>query len=138
MLSVLVDTGPLVAALDKNDSRHAWAAGELRRLKNAVTVWPAITEATHLLARRSADGPVRLLQAIAKHGMEVAPMGADDLEPLSFLVSQYADLPMDLADAALLHAYHRDGYGAVMTTDLRDFSIYRVAGKPVRLITPRD
>lgn len=127
-----------MAALDKRDPRHAWAVDELRRLKRTSTVWPAITEASHLLARRSADGPARLLQILSREGMEVAPMSADDLTPLHFLVSQYADLPMDLADAALLHAYHRDGYDAVMTTDLRDFSIYRIAGKPVRLIAPRD
>ena len=138
MRNVLVDAGPLIALLDVNDDRHAWAVAQLKRLPLAITtVWPAVTEAAHMLAKRG-PGPEKLLAALANSGVEIAAQDSEDYAALHHLVEQYDDLPMDLADAALVHAYHRDGFDAVMTTDIRDFSVYRVAGKPLRLITPRD
>lgn len=139
MRNVLVDAGPLLASLDKGDRRHAWAISEITRLRGRfATVWPAVAEAAYLLGRRGPAAATGLLESLAANEVEVAPMGRDDFAALSYLMTQYDDLPMDLADAALVHAYQRDGYDAVMTTDRRDFSIYRVAGKPLRTITPRD
>lgn len=136
MRSVLVDTGPLLAALDKNDRQHAWAVSVLKTVAGITTVWPVITEASHLLSRRGHAPATGLLRALAENGVEIVAMDQDDFEALAYLMTQYDDLPMDLADAALVHAYHRDGFDAVMTTDRRDFSVYRVAGKPIRVIFP--
>lgn len=138
MRSVLVDAGPLLAALDKNDRQHAWAVAALSKASGITTVWPVITEVSHMLGRRGCSAPASLLSALAENGMALALMDQEDFGALAHLMTQYDDLPMDLADAALVHAYHRDGFDAVMTTDIRDFSVYRVAGKPLRLITPRD
>ena len=42
---------------------------------------------------------------------------------------QYADLPMDLADAALIRVAEREGIRTIFTLDRRDFSVYRLHGR---------
>ena len=138
MRGVLVDAGPLLAALDRGDPRHGWAVAALAATPRITTVWPAVTEASHFLGRRGLSPAAGLLKALAGRGIGTVSMDQDDFGALAHLMNQYDDLPMDLADAALVHAYHRDGYDAVMTMDVKDFSVYRVAGKPLRLITPSD
>jgi predicted nucleic acid-binding protein len=44
------------------------------------------------------------------------------------LMRKYRDLPMDLADAALVRVAERDEVNTVFTTDRSDFSAYRMHG----------
>jgi predicted nucleic acid-binding protein len=59
----------------------------------------------------------------------LAPLDEDDVPALRGLMARYRDLPMDLADAALVHVAQRDGYRRVFTLDQRDFAVYRVSGR---------
>jgi hypothetical protein len=43
-------------------------------------------------------------------------------------MAKYRDLPMDLADAALVRVAERDRIRHVFTLDQRDFRVYRPAG----------
>ena len=45
------------------------------------------------------------------------------------LLEQYADLPMDYADATLVVAAAEIGTDLVFTTDRRDFRVYRIGGR---------
>jgi uncharacterized protein len=40
-------------------------------------------------------------------------------------MTQYADLPMDLADASLVLLAEELGHGRIVSTDRRDFHTYR-------------
>ena len=55
----------------------------------------------------------------------VFAMGADHLPRLTELMRQYADLPMDLADASLVLLAEEFGEGRIVSTDERDFHAYR-------------
>jgi predicted nucleic acid-binding protein len=133
---VLVDAGPLVALVDARDRDHEWARDRIKEVSGQVwTVWPAVTEAAYILRRRG-PGPAPLLRALSAQAVQVVAQGHRDLGAMEFLLGQYSDLPMDLADAAVVRAYHTKPFEAVMTTDVRDFSLYRINGKPLNLITP--
>ena len=43
------------------------------------------------------------------------------------LMRKYRDLPMDVADAALVAVAEREGITRVFTLDRRDFEVYRPA-----------
>lgn len=139
MRDVLVDAGPLIALFDRADRHHEWAADQARTLLGRfATVWPAITEASQVLASRGIPSPQGLFMALIDLKVEVALLGRHDFISLGYLMDQYRDLPMDLADAALVHVYARDRFRWVFTIDRRDFSIYRVSKKPLNLIVPGD
>jgi predicted nucleic acid-binding protein len=43
------------------------------------------------------------------------------------LMRKYRDLPMDVADAALVRIAEREGIRRIFTIDRRDFGVYRPA-----------
>lgn len=51
-----------------------------------------------------------------------------DLPRMRALVRQYRDLPMDLADAALVCVAERERISRVFTLDRKDFRVYRPRG----------
>jgi predicted nucleic acid-binding protein len=48
-----------------------------------------------------------------------------DKDRLLMLMQQYADLPMDFADASLVLLAEHLGHGRILSTDKRDFHAYR-------------
>ncbi len=58
------------------------------------------------------------------------------MDQINELMEKYGDLPMDLADAALVRVAERDGLRTVFTVDRRDFTIYRLKGGRRLVILP--
>jgi len=50
---------------------------------------------------------------------------------------KYRDLPMDLADAALVRATERERISRIFTIDRRDFELYRPRGISRFTVLPR-
>jgi hypothetical protein len=125
MPAVLVDTGPLVALLDRSDPDHGACQETLRSLNDSmVTVWPVVTEAMYML-RAYWRAQKALWEMIETGAMEILPLGIDDVPRMKELMRKYRDLPMDLADAALVRAAERERLRRIFTLDRRDFQIYR-------------
>ena len=53
---------------------------------------------------------------------------AADVPRMRALMKKYRDLPMDLADAALVRVAEREGLSTVITIDRSDFASYRLHG----------
>ena len=125
MPAVLVDTGPLVALLDRSDPNHVNCEEALKSINAPlVTVWPVITEAMYL--RRSFQPAQEgLLEMLETRAVELVPLELADVPRMRELIRKYRDLPMDLADAALVCVAEREKIRQVFTIDRRDFQIYR-------------
>jgi predicted nucleic acid-binding protein len=127
---VLLDTGPLVAYLNRHDRHHQWAVACWSAFfEPLVTCEAVLSEAVFLLQAdgASADPVLRLLdRGIVRLGFSVAEHRAD----VSRLVRKYADQPMSLADACLVRMAELTDTAQVFTTD-RDFSVYRRRGRQV-------
>lgn len=144
MRGVLVDAGPFVALIDRRDNHHASCVEALRAIADPlVTVWPALVEAMYLLDTRQEQAT---LWAMVEEGpITLAPLDHEDVPRLRELMRKYRDLPMNLADAALVHVAERDGYRRIFSLDRTDFEGYRVAGRerftilpaPVAVASPR-
>ena len=127
MPDVLVDAGPLVALLDRSDSDHASCQQTLISLTGSLgTVWPVLTEAMYLL-RGYPVAQEALWEIIETGAVELLPLGRDDVPRMKELMRKYRDLPMDLADAALVRVAEREKLRRIFTLDRRDFQIYRPA-----------
>ena len=129
MRAVLVDAGPLVALLDRSDDRHEEVVEALKTIHDPlVSVWPALVEAMYLLSF-SWRAQKALWELIETGTIGLLPLGESDVTPMKSLMEKYQDLPMDMADAALVRVAERDGIRRVLTLDQRDFGVYRLARK---------
>jgi hypothetical protein len=125
---VLVDAGPLVAILDRGDGRHAQAVATLREIREPLlTVWPVFTEAMYFLSD-SWRGQAALWEMVTSGTLSLAALDGDDVPRMAALMGKYRDLPMDLADAALVRVAERDRIRHIFTFDHRDFRLYRPLG----------
>jgi predicted nucleic acid-binding protein len=123
---ILVDTGPFVALFDPRDREHARCRAVLASLDQALfTTIPVLTEAFHLLPAAS-RGAANLRTFIARGGISPWFMDRPSLQRALELMEQYADHPMDLADASLVVAAESLRVRTIFTLDLDDFSTYRV------------
>lgn len=125
MRGVLVDAGPLVAILDQADSEHEACVAALRSLRDPLlTVWPAFAEAMYLLGR-SWLAQKALWSRLETEALGLAPLDETDAPRMRELMEKYRDLPMDLADAALVRVAEREALTQIFTLDRKHFSIYR-------------
>lgn len=128
MRGVLVDAGPLVALIDRADPHHDRCVAALRALRGPLTtVWPALTEAMYLLGG-AWNGQKALWSRLETNALRLAPLDASDASRMRALMDKYRDLPMDLADAALVRVAERERLRTIFTIDRRDFSLYRPLG----------
>jgi predicted nucleic acid-binding protein len=125
---VLVDAGPLVALIDRGDAHHATCVDALSSIRDPlVTVWPAFTEAMYLLGF-SWEGQRALWEMVEGESLTLASLDAADAPRMKALMHKYRDLPMDLADAALVRLAEREKISRIFTLDRRHFRVYRPAG----------
>jgi uncharacterized protein len=122
---ILVDTGPLVALIHQDDEHHEVCKKTFSSIGEPLgTVWPVLTEAMYLLSF-SLTGQIALWEMIESGAVELLALGAEDIARMKELMRKYRDLPMDLADAALVRVAERERLRRVFTVDRRDFQVYR-------------
>ena len=122
---MLVDAGPLVALLDQADPEHEACVAALKTLRDPlITVWPAFTEAMYLLSG-SWLGQKALWSRLETDALTLVSLDESDAPRMRELMEKYRDLPMDLADAALLRVAERDSLTEIFTLDRKHFAVYR-------------
>lgn len=131
MSRALVDTGALVALFNRADRHHAAAAAWFASVRGGLlTTEAVITETADVLAA----SPVH--QRAALHWVQRArSAGLLEVEAVidhasvAAILSRYASLPCDYADATLIALAEKTGVAAIATIDQRDFSVYRIRGR---------
>jgi len=120
--NVLVDTGFVVALLNRRDAHHQWAVAQASQLAPPWTTCEAVvSEAFHLLG---AHGAPNLSSLLRRKSLVIAFELAKDLQPVLNLIQKYSDVPMSLADACLVRMTETRANSIILTTDA-DFRIYR-------------
>ena len=124
----LVDTGPLVAFLNRGDTHHAWARARMEHLEPPlVTCEAVLAEACHLL-RRHPEGVPALLEMVDRGLVSVGFRLDEHVRRVRELLRRYADVPMSLADACLVRMSEVASESQVLTLD-GDFRVYRRLGR---------
>lgn len=124
METLLTDSGPLVALLDRSDAHHEWVTGQFSQLTGPLlTCEGAITEAMHLLT----DSGVHSWGVLELIERKIVSMQFDlesNLDRVLSLMKKYADTPMDFVDACLVTMTEAKRDCRLLTLD-SDFRIYR-------------
>mgnify|MGYP000961169707 FL=1 len=125
---LLVDTGPLVAIVNKRDKFHPGCLEYLKNYRGSLlTTWAVLTEFAHMADSIGATLP--LYHWIERGGLELMPLGREELVTAIDWIERYADRPMDLADASLVVAALKTGSTQIWTLDRDDFETYRLPGR---------
>lgn len=132
MTRILLDTGPLVALLNRRDAHHAWAVEVAAHLPGPLwTCEPVLADASHLTGV-----PENILERVAAGVLRVGLELEEHAGLLQRLIRRYGPR-MDLADACMVRLSEVFPDSKVFTTDRTDFSIYRRNGREViPLIAP--
>jgi predicted nucleic acid-binding protein len=136
MLAAIVDTGPLVAFLDRAERHHGWVAERIADIEAPLLVCePVLAEAMFLL-RRLPGAQDAVFGLLEKGALRIGFRVAEHITELYALHRKYRDRPMSLADACIVRMAELNERHVVFTLD-GDFTIYRKHGRePLALIHP--
>jgi predicted nucleic acid-binding protein len=119
----IIDTGPLVALLNRRDRHHAWARVLLDTIEPPIFTCEAVlSEACCLL--RGLGGQDAALELLARDIVRIDFDLAAEVAPVRALMKRFADVPMSLADACIVRMSEQEPRSVVVTLD-GDFRIYR-------------
>lgn len=132
----LIDTGAVLAMLDRSDAWHERCCAAFLRLRLPLATTTAVlAELFHFLA----DHPVarsKAWQMLRSDAITVLPISDGDLAPIEILMNTYADRPMDFADATLVRLAEQESLTTVFTIDHNDFETYRIRGRSRFRVVP--
>jgi predicted nucleic acid-binding protein len=133
---ILLDTGVIVALLDRSERRHGDCANAIDAVSvPLVTCEPVIAEACYL-TRGLHGAPEAILQNVAAGTFQIPIQLSQCAVAIQRILRKYRDQEVDLADACLIHLASELRSGEILTLD-RDFAVYRWgANRPFRPILP--
>lgn len=120
-MTAIADTGFIVAFLNARDRHHAWAVGLARQISEPLLTCEAVlTEAAYLL-----NDPALVTQTLGLGMLEVNFNLAANHAHLTELAGRFRDQEPDLCDLCVVRMSELFPDRPVITTDRRDFAVYR-------------
>jgi predicted nucleic acid-binding protein len=138
MPDALVDTGAILALLDRSDRWHEVCVDAFRQLRLPLLTSEAVlTELFHLVGDSRSEMETAW-KFVRSGAIVVATIEDGELRHMNVLMSRYWDRPMDFADATLVYLAKRESLSVILTVDQADFSTYRIEGKRRFRILPME
>ena len=128
--SVLIDSGPIVAALRMRDQHHRWARAHFEAAVEPFVTCEAVISECLFLLERARTGKEALCGLIERGIIVVDFSFAAQLADTLHLIRRYHDTPMSFADACLVRMAEKITHAVIFTTD-SDFRTYRKNGRQV-------
>lgn len=124
MKTTLLDTGVIVALLDRDERYHSRCVDAVSDVGGPLaTCEAAIAEACHLL-HRMRGGPEAVVKNVANGVFRIPVRLVDQADAVAKLLRKYRDVPMDFADACIVDLADKVDSGLILTLD-NDFEVYR-------------
>jgi len=121
---ILLDTGPLVAFLNRTDRFHEWAIAQWERMRPPMLTCEAVLAEACFLLRNLPGGSQAVIELLDRGVIHIAFELQEEAGSVAKLMGRYADVPMSLADACLVRMAERHSKSRLLTLD-RDFQVYR-------------
>jgi predicted nucleic acid-binding protein len=121
---VLLDTGCIVALLDRSETHHEQCVQVLSDLDSPlVTCEAVIAESCHLL-RKLRGAPASVLKNVERGVFQIPFSLSGSASRVKSFMARFSSVPMDLADACLVAMAEDLGTGRILTLD-SGFHIFR-------------
>jgi predicted nucleic acid-binding protein len=129
----ILDAGPLIAALNRQDEHHRWARNTLAQLGPPFYSCPeALAEVAAMTGQ-----PVAIVEMVKSSDIILAFDLSEQAVSVLSLLKKYADRNMDLADACIVRMSELIRDCRVLTLDRTDFRVYRRNGRDlIPIIAP--
>lgn len=124
MSRVVVDTGPLVALLNRSDRHHDWVRQVLDTVEPPVFTCEAVVSEACFLLARIRDGQDAVLELLSKDILKVDFRLSSEVESVRALMQKFQSVPMSFADACLVRMSELEPRSRILTLD-SDFRVYR-------------
>lgn len=137
-MSIIVDTGPLVAFLDKSDQYNYNVGRAFAELEPPFFTTEAVITETLFLLQRGKINPNGLFEIIVQGDIIIKPVlnERQGIENIRELIQSYNNVPASFADASLIYLYENLINASLFTLD-SDFAIYRTSsGKLIQTVLP--
>lgn len=135
---VLLDTGPLVAYLDRRDFHHRWAFDRFAEIRPPLLTCESVISEACFLTQHLPHGIESVLRLLEQGAVRLAFSLQEEVNATATLAGRYSDVPMSLADACLVRMSELSSDCVVLTLD-SDFRVYRRRGrKTIPLLIPPD
>jgi hypothetical protein len=137
-MALICDTGPLFAAMDRDDRDYEACARLLSETTEQVVIpSPVLAEVDWLAGQRlKPDAFLNLLSDIRAGAIKVTDLELEDYSRVHELLDRYRDLSLGFVDATVLTIVERLGESKLATLDRRHFSVVRPRHLPVLRLLP--
>jgi uncharacterized protein len=115
---ILLDTGVMIAMLDRQDPDHQRCVLVLQNLPNEplLTTWCCLTEAMYFLGKLGGiNAQNKLWNLILAQRIGLHTANPEEVGQMHKLMNKYHDLPMDIADASLVVVAQNLGLRKILT-----------------------
>ncbi len=121
---VVLDAGPFVALIDREDSHHGWATEQVSQIRADFITCEAVISECYYFVRRNPVGIATLLAYLDEGIVRLDFSLGAQVTSITTLMRKYHDVPMSLADACLVRMTELHDRVRVFTLD-SDFKRYR-------------
>jgi len=128
-VTVVADTGPLYALVDRSDAWHKRVVDWWRKNREPVAIPVCVLpEVCYLLNTRiSSQAEAAFVRSIANGELVIEQLEPEDIVRAEVLLKKYADLEVGFVDATVIATAERLDAAEILTTDRRHFSPIRPA-----------
>ncbi len=121
---VILDTGPLVAAINPHDTHHHWVIHQLLKVKPPLITCEAVISEACFLSYAHLKHIKAIFEWMNNGSITISCLLENEKKSIEQLMEKYANVPMSFADACLVRMAELYPNSAVLTLD-SDFRIYR-------------
>ena len=124
MKPVLLDTGVIVALLDRSESAHHACAEAVNELQAPLITCEAVIAESCYLLRNLRGAPEVIIENVASGIFQIPFQLSREAAGVRQILRKYKDRKIDLADACLIRLADEFESAQILTLD-QDFTIYR-------------
>ncbi|MGB2590376.1 MAG: PIN domain-containing protein [Candidatus Acidiferrum sp.] len=135
MKPVLLDTGVIVALLDRSEKFHQACARAVNELQAPLITCEAVVAESCYLLRNLAGAPEAVIENVIAGIFQIPFQISREAYSVKHILRKYRDRKIDLADACLIRLADEFETADVLTLD-KDFAIYRWGKNKPFLILP--
>jgi len=137
-MALVLDTGPILAALDADDPHHLACARLISEATEPlVVVAPTLVEVDYWVHKRLSPSVWRtFVDDVAAGAYRMESLAVDDLVRVEEIERQYSDQRLGFVDAAVITVCERLRETKVATLDRRHFGVVRPRHCPALQLLP--